>query len=118
VRLLVKSDSREIAVLDPNEDEPFPDGFEIIEVSDNERDKFNQAGSYKLSLGLVVEFTPIEIDPIPVEPESGYTRVQITTRLADIINNGGNYTNTQVRQAVIDLARMMRKTMWYIRNNV
>ena len=37
------------------------------------------------------------------------------TRLDDIATNGGTYTATQTREAVLDLARVLRRTLRYTR---
>lgn len=97
----------------------------VASISDGEAAKLTEAGmTFALSADFqTVVATAAPVDSVSVERTAAYsdlvtTYAAVITRLDDIVANGGTWTNTQIRDAVVDLARVCRRILRFIRVQV
>lgn len=122
--VIIRRRDRAVVVLDPpvvsgQVTLPEGDDYDVVQIADVELAKFSQQGmTFKLDAQNAVVAAPPPPPP-PLDPgqqEQATSRSELmdayTTamaRLDDIATNGGSYTGAQVRDAVVDLAVMMRR---------
>lgn len=94
----------------------------VAVLSDEEAAKFATSNS-RFTIapdGSTVVVTTAPVDTVRAEREAALSDLQANyqvaiTRLDDIVTNGGAYTAAQVRDAVIDEARILRRALRVVR---
>jgi hypothetical protein len=122
--VLVDRSSRLVLVINPPRDSHgnpiLPEGMnvDVIDVSDTEAAKFNQSGFvYTLAPDGTIATTaapppsPVEIEMRDALADVRAQFAQADLRLNDISANGATYTAPQVRDAMVDMARIIRRTL-------
>ena len=109
----------------------LPEGIDTraVELSDTEAAKLSQvASAFTVDAAGVVTVVPLTVEQVTniqleeahqAETAASHTdltnQVEIAlNRLTDIATNGGTYTAVQVRDAVVDLARIQRRVLRYL----
>lgn len=132
VVVIYDSSSRAILTINPptdgNQHPILPVGVEnavATTLSDAEAAKFATPGArFALDAdGKTVVVTAAPTDDVAADRASALSDLQANyqaamTRLDDIVTNGSTYTNVQVRDAVIDEARILRRALHVVRSGL
>jgi hypothetical protein len=134
MRVIVENQTGALLVVDPPADAEgnaiLPEGKDcrVVDLSNGEAAKLAQPGTHAVSLAGVVTVTPPAPEVLALEAQEAALKAERATartdlrdqaqamkeRLDVIVATGATFTAVQVKDAVIDLARIQRRILRYL----
>lgn len=122
MNIIIDNNDGSVLLLDPDLNQSIAENMKAITIDDKWRKSFGQSASYRWdSSNNNLIITPIINGPTSRELVLSDVKDNYDiaiTRLDTIIANGNTFTATQVRDAVVDLARIERRLLRFVKEQI